>query len=147
MFICWWYGLWWHVIHADITGICIIIMVIDAFGSLKCGANALRVDKSRDIRHYHNLERLGEAYERDADTVWYITTLCPSLGMLGTVIGFAFMMYSIGQMDLQKVDLKDFGAGMATALYTTGVGLVSKDFLRFQTFIIERARKKFQHEE
>ena len=66
------------------------------------------------------------------------------LGLLGTVIGFIFMLgplSSIQTIDVTSMRgvLSSMSAGMAIALYTTLVGLVGGMLLRLQYFFVERS--------
>ena len=73
-----------------------------------------------------------------------ISDLMLRLGLLGTVIGFIFMLgplSSIQTIDVTSMRgvLSSMSAGMAIALYTTLVGLVGGMLLRLQYFFVERS--------
>jgi biopolymer transport protein ExbB/TolQ len=63
-----------------------------------------------------------------------------SLGMIGTVIGFIYMLnISFGNLGTAnttalKQALETMGTGMGTALYTTATGLVCSLLLRLQIY-------------
>lgn len=68
---------------------------------------------------------------------WFASDLCLKLGLLGTIVGFIFMLAPI--RDLSAFDptnlqnaLKDMSGGMAVALYTTLAGLTCHILLRLQ---------------
>ena len=73
-----------------------------------------------------------------------ISDLMLRLGLLGTVIGFIFMLgplSSIQTIDVTSMRgvLSSMSGGMAIALYTTLVGLVGGMLLRLQYFFVERS--------
>ena len=63
------------------------------------------------------------------------------LGLLGTIIGFCIMMYqSVGgtvQPDISQIIIA-LKSGLATAFYTTLVGIVCSLGLQLQLFVINR---------
>lgn len=75
---------------------------------------------------------------------WFIASILSSMGFIGTIVGMIIMTNGIGGMDLANVNLTEFGTGMSMALYTTGVGLVCRVFLRTQCFTIQQELGKLQ---
>jgi len=71
---------------------------------------------------------------------WFVADILLSLGMIGTVVGFIFMLStSFSGMSADNVKslqaaLSNMGAGMSTALYTTAAGLVCSLGLKLQLF-------------
>lgn len=71
-------------------------------------------------------------------TEWFVSEILVSLGMIGTVIGFIYMLYSVfGNLDVSdtsviKASLGSMANGMGTALLTTLVGLTSSVLLKCQ---------------
>lgn len=71
-------------------------------------------------------------------TEWFVSEILVSLGMIGTVIGFIYMLYSVfGNLDVSdtsviKASLGTMANGMGTALLTTLVGLTSSVILKCQ---------------
>ena len=70
----------------------------------------------------------------------FVSDLCLTIGMIGTVAGFIYMLSSsFASIDVSNVSslqgvLSHMSAGMATALYTTAAGLISSAFLKLQYF-------------
>jgi len=68
---------------------------------------------------------------------WFASDLCLKIGLLGTIVGFIFMLAPIRDLatfdptNLQ-VALRAMSGGMAVALYTTLAGLVCHMVLRLQ---------------
>ena len=77
------------------------------------------------------------------DKEWFISEAVISLGMIGTVIGFIFMLYSVfSGIDLSDTsNLQDslamMAKGMGTALLTTLVGLISSVLIKCQLVVVE----------
>jgi hypothetical protein len=74
---------------------------------------------------------------------WFISEILLGLGMLGTVIGFIYMLSgSMGGMDTSDTEtikeaLTIMASGMATALYTTAMGLITSLLLKVQLITLE----------
>ena len=90
------------------------------------------------------LERLENALGRGHETGWFIADLMIRLGLLGTVIGFIFMLSSVAQVSsvdihaLQQL-LTNMSAGMRVALYTTLTGLSAGILLGLQYRLLDHA--------
>jgi biopolymer transport protein ExbB/TolQ len=77
--------------------------------------------------------------KREEDFGWFASEVCLGLGMLGTIIGFIMMLAGFEGLDVSnsktiQVLLGDLGRSMATALYTTLVGLSCGMLLKAQYF-------------
>ena len=75
---------------------------------------------------------------------WFIADLMIKLGLLGTVIGFIFMLNSVAQMETTdlnaaKLMLTQMSGGMRIALFTTLAGLTSGLILGVQYQLLDRA--------
>lgn len=88
------------------------------------------------------LERLENALGRGHETGWFLADLMIRLGLLGTVIGFIFMLGSVANVSsvdihaLQQL-LTSMSAGMRIALYTTLTGLGAGILLGFQYRLLD----------
>lgn len=90
------------------------------------------------------LERLENAIGRGHETGWFIADLMVRLGLLGTVIGFIYMLGSISQVtsvDIQALQqlLSNMSGGMRIALYTTLTGLGGGILLGLQYRLLDQA--------
>jgi hypothetical protein len=90
------------------------------------------------------LERLENAIGRGHETGWFIADLMVRLGLLGTVIGFIYMLGSISQVsgvDVQALKqlLGNMSGGMRIALYTTLTGLGAGILLGLQYRLLDQA--------
>ena len=75
---------------------------------------------------------------------WFVADLMIKLGLLGTVIGFMFMLSSVAQMETTdlnaaKLMLTQMSGGMRIALFTTLAGLSSGLILGIQYQLLDRA--------
>ena len=124
-----------EVYKVDVTGLSFLIMGILTVMSIKCGFDTFRLTSFENIAE----KDINEAYAK-ADTGWFVSDICLTLGMIGTVAGFIYMLSSsFANIDVSNVSslqnvLAHMSAGMATALYTTAAGLVSSAFLKIQYF-------------
>ena len=92
--------------------------------------NGSKFGKSALSDHIHKVE-IG----------WFVSELCLTLGMIGTIVGFIMMLSGFNSLDIQNIQtvqqlLSQLGQSMATALYTTVVGLVCGSILKLQCFLI-----------
>jgi hypothetical protein len=88
-------------------------------------------------------------FQKNADVGWFISDLCLNIGMIGTIIGFIFVLTGFATTDISNVVamqdlLLTMGQGMSMALYTTLVGLVCGSILKIQFFNIDHALKEEQ---
>ena len=72
----------------------------------------------------------------------FISDVLLKLGLLGTVVGFIFMLLPIGDIDefdpsIMRDLLAAMSSGMAVALYTTLAGLVTSTLLKLQYHLLD----------
>ncbi len=74
---------------------------------------------------------------------WFVSDMMLKLGLLGTIIGFIFMLASVANIadfdvsNMQKI-LQHMSNGMGTALYTTLAGLICSILSAMQYHMIDR---------
>lgn len=78
---------------------------------------------------------------------WFLSSMILKLGLLGTIVGFVFMLGAIDAIKtLTAADLPQMlgkmGAGMAISLYTTLVGLVANMALGLQNLMLDRSAER-----
>lgn len=88
------------------------------------------------------LDRLENVLGRGHETGWFLAELMIRLGLLGTVIGFIFMLGSvanIASVDIHALQqlLTNMSGGMRIALYTTLTGLGAGILLSFQYRLLD----------
>lgn len=78
---------------------------------------------------------------------WFLSSLILKLGLLGTIVGFVFMLGAIDAIKtLSSADLPQMlgrmGSGMAVSLYTTLVGLLANMALGLQNLMLDRSAER-----
>lgn len=120
------FGMWTHVYEVDVTYISFIIMAVWFSTTCFIGRYHFKGDK-------RNFLPVG----------WFLSEVCLSLGMLGTVSGFLIMLVSafesIDVTNTQTLQdaISSMALGMGTALYTTLVGIVTSLFIKAQLVNLE----------
>lgn len=130
-------GILREVWGKDASHLSFAIVVIYYVTSLICGIQLYSLCK------YSGNGSCGkeiEAFEAKEQVGWFVSELCLNLGMLGTIIGFCMMLAGFDALDISKQHtiqglLSELGKSMATALYTTLVGLICGQLLKIQYFI------------
>jgi hypothetical protein len=89
---------------------------------------------------------------RNQETGWFMSDLCLSIGMIGTVVGFIMMLSGFTKIDVANPDsikntISTMASGMATALYTTLVGLICGSLLKIQYFSLSQALEQLKDSE
>jgi hypothetical protein len=109
----------------DLTKLSLVILLFFTISSIIVG-----------YKIYKQFVEKVDAYTYQ--TEWFVSEILVSLGMIGTVIGFIYMLYSVfGNLDVSdtsviKASLGTMANGMGTALLTTLVGLTSSVLLKCQ---------------
>lgn len=78
---------------------------------------------------------------------WFLSSLILKLGLLGTIVGFVFMLGAIDAIrTLSYADLPQMlgrmGSGMGVSLYTTLVGLLANMALGIQNLMLDRSAER-----
>jgi len=113
----------------DITKLSIVILIFFTITSIIIGYKIYKqcIKKQKEFTY---------------DTEWFVSEITVSLGMIGTVVGFIFMLYSVfGNINLDdtsliKSSLSTMAQGMGTALLTTLIGLTTSVLLKCQLILI-----------
>jgi hypothetical protein len=102
---------------------------------MRTGIDTYRLCRENEVTNRHIA-----IYYKKSDIGWFVSDMLLTLGMIGTVAGFIYMLSSsFSEMDPQNAItmqgvLAKMGAGMSTALYTTAAGLVCSLLLKLQVF-------------
>lgn len=78
---------------------------------------------------------------------WFLSSLVLKMGLLGTIVGFVFMLGAVDAIKtLSTADLPQMlgqmGSGMAVSLYTTLVGLLANMALGLQNLMLDRSAER-----
>jgi hypothetical protein len=160
-------GVWALLLHADPTGITLVIIVVFAGATLWCGARSRELQRQRrwveeGMPHRAGwgadyllavsrpqadgaaaLDLLMERTHGPHATAWWVNGIQLKLGLLGKVIGFSILALTIGEV--QSFDpaqsqelLRSLTTGLGVALLTTMVGLVGNILLGLQLTRLDR---------
>lgn len=160
-------GVWALLLHADPTGITVVIIVVFAASTLWCGARSRELQRQRQwvergpaageswgadylraVMHPQSdtvtaLDLLLERTHGPHATAWWVNGIQLKLGLLGKVIGFSILALTIGEV--QSFDasqsqelLRSLTTGLGVALLTTMVGLVGNILLGLQLTRLDR---------
>lgn len=147
----WPLGLYHIVWAADITKLSFAILAIFVVTTLLLGKAAYDIcnlplyDRNMDSKLHKLKDRINAG--------WFVSEFCFSLGMIGTVIGFIFLLSGFAALDISNAAtisklIVNMGSGLGIALYTTLVGLICGSLIKIQCFNLETAlkgRKKNVH--
>ena len=122
-------GLFTVIISSDVSYISVVSMILFVLISGFVGKLAFLVDS-------YTLPK--EELVKQLDIGWFISGHFLNLGLLGTVIGFCYMIGATldGSKDVGAI-ISDLKTGAGTALYTTLVGLVCSMLLQGQLYLIQ----------
>jgi len=135
-------GGWLILWNEDTTKLSFVLLAIFMGMSTWCGVKTWRLscflDQEGEDKH------LVEKIEHLVEVGWFTSDLCLSIGMMGTVIGFVMMLSGLAQVDVSDINtvqglIKNLGAGMSTALYSTLTGLICSSLLKVQYFNLNQA--------
>jgi hypothetical protein len=94
------------------------------------------------------LREVLEEHARGAhEAGWFLSSLILKLGLLGTIVGFVFMLGALEAIKtLSYADLPQMlgrmGSGMGISLYTTLVGLLANMALGLQNLMLDRSAER-----
>lgn len=125
---------------------CVITDYARSLHSSRNGRNERSADNGGEPGAADNRELL-EVYETalkgPQEIGWFAADVMLKLGLLGTIIGFIFMLGSVSEVSdfdvgtMQEI-LRQMGTGMGTALYTTLAGLVCSVLASMQYHMLDR---------
>jgi len=130
------YTLW----ITDFTKLSFLILGLFVASSFFCGRIAWSLSRYIGGKSYD--PNLIRSIERDIGAGWFVSDMFFTIGMVGTVIGFIFMLSGFDGIDFSNPDttrsmIGSLSLGMSTALYTTLTGLICSVMLKVQCFMLE----------
>jgi hypothetical protein len=127
-------GLFGTIISNDVSYIAAATMVLFVGLCAYLGKIASLADKP--------LKNKQELIDK-LDFGWFASGHFLNLGLLGTVVGFCFMIGSTLQPNAEiNATIQTLKLGAGTALYTTAVGLVTYMLSQVQLYVIQSKLKK-----
>lgn len=127
-FISWYFNIFALLYVSDITMLSWFIILLTYVYSITIGYKIHTRGKDQlQIINY--------------DVEWYVSEMVISMGMVGTVVGFIYMLsLSFTTLDINEISslqsaLGDMALGMGTALWTTLIGLICSILLKVQLII------------
>ena len=121
--------------EVDFTKISFLIYTTFYVFSVRNGIHTYKLSKKETLTESDINE-----YSRKNEVGWFVADALLTLGMIGTVIGFIYML-SLSFAGFTAVStaavpavLITMSAGMSTALYTTAAGLICSLLLKIQLF-------------
>ncbi len=127
-------GLVETVNRADVTKLSFVILGVFTWFSIRVGKMIWGTRDTISLR----------VYARFIDSAKFASRILIDLGMIGTVIGFIYML-SLSFKGIEvatsanfKIALQTMGTGMGTALWTTAMGLICSVLLRIQLYPLEQ---------
>jgi hypothetical protein len=131
-----------YIWEKDSSKLSFLILTIFYITTIWCGIKTWNLSKA--IHNPNNCCGLLDSeqhkkFKRLEDIGWFNSELCLTLGMLGTIVGFIMMLGEFEHIDVANVKsvqglLTQLGQSMATALWTTAVGLTCGMLLKIQYF-------------
>jgi len=136
-FFVWYNGFIYEIYKADITYLTFIIYILFIYRTIKLGILSYKLSLFSDS---YTPSEYADHYTKTSEFAnWFVR-----LGLIGTVIGFIYMLSgTFANIDtantatMQKA-LMAMATGMGTALYTTAAGLICSLLLHIQLFIYKK---------
>lgn len=138
-------GVFKEIYKKDSSFLSWVILLIFYYMSLWCGFKSWKLTNLEKEDDQEALEKLIIQQENG----WFASEICLALGMTGTVFGFIMMLETFlkvdvsNQQSMQNVVI-EMSKGMATALYTTLVGLICSVLIKIQYFSLSQALESFK---
>ena len=134
-------GVFAEIYAKDFTRLSLVLFALFTYMSIWCGNKTWQLSKFLETYdpEKENNSLVVERIEHLTEVGWFVSDLCLTIGMVGTVVGFITMLGGFFTVDfgdpatLQAL-IKDLGSGMSVSLYTTLVGLVCSALLKIQYF-------------
>ena len=132
-YISWSTGLVDIIVKNDMSRLSIVMTVLYGAFCYLSGCLSYQIDK-----HGHGKVN----YKRSLRILNFLSDKFFTLGLLGTIVGFCFMMYGTLNtgIDVNQI-IAQLKVGVSTALYTTLVGMIYSLIGQLQIFVIEHHLK------
>jgi hypothetical protein len=124
---------------ADVTKISFLIGILFIGCSVRIGKHIAWFGK----RKHFTQEMFDDLCGKQEDG-WFAADMFFTLGMIGTVLGFIYMLstafaqINVSQVESLQEALTNMSMGMGTALYTTASGLICSMLLKLQLYFFQK---------
>ena len=123
-----------YVVNGDPTHITLVTLAVFVCSTLYLGRLSWRLTNGGDAK----------VIAHKLSTGWFASSVCVTLGLLGTVVGYFVMMQGVpgtGE-DVAEQLVHQIRAGMGTVLVNTIVGAICGLLIEVQSHFIEQAAKR-----
>ena len=142
-------GVFSELYDKDFTKLSFVLLALFTYMSIWCGNKTWQLSKFLDTydAEKENNSVVVERIEHLTEVGWFVSDLCLTVGMVGTVVGFITMLGGFFNVDFDDAAtlqalIKDLGSGMSISLYTTLVGLTCSALLKIQYFNLNQGIDK-----
>jgi len=144
-----------EIYDKDVSKLSFVIMFGFVFMSLWCGVKTFIVSQAlnamKPLNTQAGITRRVETAMKQEEHGWFACSKFEQIGYVGTLIGFIIMLAGFANIDPSQLKslqslIVSLGAGMATALYTTLVGLVCSHLLSYQYHNLGQAIRELKDE-
>jgi hypothetical protein len=120
-------------------GFCSLITVIFSYMTIKCGIGTWSFCRKK---YYLQADKMS--YEQIVNSGFFAGDQCENIGMIGTIAGMCMVLLCFESVDVENIStvqdlIHSLGPGLATAFYTTLLGLVGSSLLKQQYFNLSQA--------
>jgi hypothetical protein len=119
-------GLQW-INRMDVTKITFLILAVFIWFSVKAGRCTYGVSTGR-----------SQPVHAQSDTLWFVSDVLTSLGLLGTIIGLIYALTTLSSDPAQVIgNMPKMITGLSSAFVTTMGGLIGSILLRVQAHALD----------
>ncbi len=151
------FGVFQEIYDKDISKLSFVIMAGFAIMTVWCGlktfviSKAVNRSKRANTPGYIVLNEWTERAIQQEENGWFACSKFEQIGYIGTLIGFIIMLAGFahinpGELKSLQTLIVSLGSGMATALYTTLVGLTCSHLLSYQYHNLGQAIRELTEE-
>lgn len=144
------FGVFHEIWEKDVSKLSFLIMAGFIFMSIWCGVKTFVISRSLNLGEIIPSDRELKTIHQE-EYGWFACAKFEQIGYIGTLVGFIIMLAGFATVDpnqLQSIQslIVALATGMATALYTTLVGLVCSHLLSYQYQNLTQAIRKLPYE-
>lgn len=143
-----WFGLFGLIWEKDASYLSFATLAL--FYGTTAWIGYITLKLTRACKYGTPFPNLYREFQRHEQVAWFISEVCLNLGMLGTIVGFVMMLAGFENLNIAEVQsvqelLSQLGKSMATALYTTLIGLLCGQIIKAQTLNFGLELQKYEN--